>query len=49
MLGFCCCVDVDTVGMGERLALYWKNDFNVSLQSYCVGHIDVLIYDIIAN
>ena len=40
-LGFSNCIVVDRVGLGGGLALLWNSTFDVALQSFSVGHIDV--------
>ena len=43
LLGFRNGFGVDRVGIGGGLILLWKEELEVSLQSYSVGHIDVLV------
>ena len=42
-LGFKNCFGVDQVGLGGGLLMLWHDEWEVSLQSYSVSYIDVLI------
>lgn len=43
LLGFSGGLAVDRVGLGGGLALFWKDEWDVTLQSFSSGHIDVRI------
>ena len=43
LLGFTNCFGVDRTDLGGGLLLLWHEDWDVELQSYSTGHIDVLV------
>ena len=42
-LGFGGCFEVDSVGLGGGIGLFWAKNVNVELKNYSTRHIDVVV------
>lgn len=48
-LKYCNCLTINKMGRSGGLALLWSKDINISVFSYSVNHIDVMVHDYFRN